>query len=228
MDITLATKKYAAVSAAVLLAWYPGAARGQAGDSTGRQGRWYVGGGAAFHQYFTLNRPYSLRISPAYVSGGYGITPRLAVQAEVQHGQRIEESSHQGVVDGELFTFEYKEQTTSTALSVLARFGRSQPQRKLQFDWLLGVAVVHARLAETTTRRSATRSNSYVYPVMSSTERHLVWGGGLRYRLGPRLAAETEVLVSKNLGIPPFGYWGLIPGGGATVGVSYLFGPAKP
>ena len=213
-----------AVTAAALLLFCQGAAWAQATDSAGQKGRWYAAAGAAYHLYFSIDRAYS-QIRPAYVAGGYFINPRVAVQAELQYGQRSEErSGGKNVIDGETFAFLTKEKTTSTALTVLCRFSRSRPQRHLQFDWLLGLAWVHHESYETSTRTSATRSESRTVPGHSSTQPHLVGGIGLRYQLRPRLAVGTEVLISKNLRIFPYGVWGLLPGGGATMGITYWFG----
>ena len=109
---------------------------------------------------------------------------------------------------------------------MLARFSRSRPQRPLQFDWLLGLAIIRGSLSETVTRTSATRSERYVFPTTSATEPHVVAGVSLRYLVGPRLAIGAEVLLKKNLYITPYS-WGLIPGKGASLGVSYLLGKDK-
>ena len=217
---------YYALKGAVTLLFASGAARGQAPDSAGAASRWYVGGGAAIHSYFSIGAPY-YRIKPAYLMGGYIVKPRLAIQAEAQYSRRNEESDGgNSVIDGEVFNFRTKSQTTSTALTVLARFSRSRPQRPLQFDWLLGLAIVRGSLSETVTRTSATRSERYVFPTTSATEPHVVAGVSLRYLVGPRLAIGAEVLLNKNLYIPPYS-WGIIPGGGASLGVSYLLGKDK-
>ncbi|WP_216690391.1 outer membrane beta-barrel protein [Hymenobacter siberiensis] len=223
----LSTGKFLAGKVVVTLLVCHGTTFGQAPDSVARKGRWYAGIGAAYHSYYSINQPHS-RIYPAYVSGGYFITSRVALQADVQYGQRTEESSGgESVINGEAFTFRNLEVTTSTALTLLARFSH-RPQRPLQLEWLLGVAWVRGQVSTTITRTSATRSESFYYPDISATEPHVVGGLGLRYQLGPRLALGTEVLISKNLRIPPYGLLGLIPGGGAKVGLSYLFGPTKP
>jgi hypothetical protein len=192
------------------------------------EGRWYVGGGAAFHQYYTINRPHS-QVRPVYVAGGYYLKPRLALQAELQYGQRTEKrNGGESVIDGETVSIRSKEKTTSTALTLLARFSRSRPQRPLQFDWLLGVAWVHGQSSETITRTSATSQEDFHYTPVSSTSPHLVGGISLRYQLGPKVALSTEVVVNKNLQIPPFTVWGFTLGRGATLGLTYLFEPAKP
>ena len=210
-----------------MLLFASGAAWGQAPDSAGAAGRWYVGGGAAIHNYFSIGAPY-YRIKPAYLMGGYIVKPWLAIQAEAQYSRRNEESDGgNSMIDGEVFNFRTKSQTTSTALTVLARFSRSRPQRPLQFDWLLGLAIVRGSLSETVTRTSATRSERYVFPTTSATEPHVVAGISLRYLVGPHLAIGAEVLLSKNLYILPNNFLGLIPGKGANLGVSYLLGKDK-
>ena len=209
-----------------MLLFASGAAWGQAPDSAGAAGRWYVGGGAAIHNYFSINVPYG-QIKPAYLMGGYVVKPRLAIQAEAQYSWRNEESDGGNyMIDGELLNFRTKYQTTGMALTVLARFSRSRPQRPLQFDWLLGLAIVRGSLSETVTRTSATRSERYVFPTRSVTEPHVVAGISLRYLVGPRLAIGAEVLLNKNLRILPYS-WGIIPGGGASLGASYLLGKDK-
>ena len=211
----------------MLLLFAYGAARGQAPDSAGAAGRWYVGGGAAIHNYFTIAAPY-YQIKPAYLMGGYVVKPRLAIQAEAQYSRRNEESDGgNSMIDGEVFNFRTKSQTTSTALTVLARFSRSRPQRPLQFDWLLGLAIVRGSLSATVTQTSATRSERYVFPTISVTEPHVVAGISLRYLVGPHLAIGAEVLLSKNLHILPNNFLGLVPGKGANLGVSYLLGKDK-
>ena len=208
-----------------MLLFAHGAAWGQARDSAKMGSHWFVGGGAAVHSYININVPYS-RTGPPYLMGGYIVDHRLAIQAEVHYGRRNEENNGGDyMVDGELYNFRSKAQTTSTALLLLARFTRSRPQRHLQFDWLLGMAIVHGRLNETNTRTSATRSDSYVYPTISSTAPHLVGGISLRYLVSPRFTIGTELLLSKSI---PFNYWTIIPGGGASLGVSYLLTPRKP
>jgi len=210
-----------------MLLFASGAAWGQAPDSAGAAGRWYVGGGAAIHNYFSIGAPY-YQIKPAYLMGGYVVKPRLAIQAEAQYSRQNEESNGgNSMIDGEVFNFRTKSQTTSTALTVLARFSRSRPQRPLQFDWLLGLAIVRGSLSETVTRTSATRSERYVFPTTSATEPHVVAGISLRYLVGPHLAIGAEVLLSKNLYILPNNFLGLIPGKGANLGVSYLLGKDK-
>ncbi|MCR5889070.1 hypothetical protein LRS06_15090 [Hymenobacter sp. J193] len=155
---------------------------------------------------------------------GYAIKPQLAIQAEIQYGRRLEEDRRSGVVEGELYDFYYKEDTRSMAVTVLARFSRSRPQRHLQFDWLLGVAVVRGTLRETSTRTSATHSDTYTYVPIVNMEPHLMGGISLRYLLNPQLAVATEFMVSKNLHIAPTNIWGLAPGGGASLGVIYKLG----
>ena len=210
-----------------MLLFASGAAWGQVPDSVGAAGRWYVGGGAAIHNYFSIGAPY-YQIKPAYLMGGYVVKPRLAIQAEAQYSRQNEESNGgNSMIDGEVFNFRTKSQTTSTALTVLARFSRSRPQRPLQFDWLLGLAIVRGSLSETVTRTSATRSERYVFPTTSATEPHVVAGISLRYLVGPRLAIGAEVLLNKNLYILPNNFFGFVPGKGANLGVSYLLGKDK-
>ncbi|AIZ64427.1 hypothetical protein PK28_13430 [Hymenobacter sp. DG25B] len=198
-----------------------GTASAQTADSSAASGRWYVGAGAGLHHYYSINRPYN-QLKPAYVQVGYTIKPRVALQAEIQYGRRLQENRESGEVDGELYDFYYKEDTRSTAVTVMARFSRSRPQRHLQFDWLLGLAVVRGTVRESSTRTSATQTDTYNYHPITATEPHLVGGIGLRYLMGPHWAIGTEILVSKNLQIPPISIWGLAPGAGANIGVSYL------
>ena len=184
-----------------MLLFASGAAWGQAPDSAGAAGRWYVGGGAAIHNYFTIAASY-YQIKPAYLMGGYVVKPRLAIQAEAQYSRRNEEGDGgNSVIDGEVFNFRTKSQTTSTALTVLARFSRSRPQRPLQFDWLLGLAIVRGSLSQAVTRTSATRSERYVFPTTSATEPHVVAGVSLRYLVGPRLAIGAERVLSNKIEI---------------------------
>ena len=216
---------HCALNGAVTLLFASGAAWGQAPDPAGAAGRWYVGGGAAI-SYFTITLPYS-QIKPAYLMGGYVVKPRLAIQAEAQYSRQNEESNGgNSMIDGEAFNFRTKSQTTSTALTVLARLSRSRPQRPLQFDWLLGLAIVRGSQSSSVTRTSATRSERYVSPATSVTAPHVVAGVSLRYLVGSRLAIGAEVLLNKNLRILPYSY-GIFPGGGANLGVSYLLGKDK-
>ena len=90
------------------------------------------------------------------------------------------------------------------------------------------MAWVRGQVSSTVTRTSATRSESFFFPTISAIEPHVVGGFGLCHQLGPRLALGTEVRISKNLHIPPCGILGLLPGVGATGGLTYLFGPTKP
>ncbi|NVO33545.1 outer membrane beta-barrel protein [Hymenobacter sp. P5342] len=220
--------KHVVAKVALVLLCGHSTARGQAPDSTGLKGRWYAGAGVASHKYFTLNGPTS-QIRPAYVSAGYYLTPRVALQAELQYGQRTQQSNGgESVIDGETFSVRTKERIKSTALTVLLRYSGRRPQRPLQLDWLLGVAVVHGRSSETITRTSPTRSQSYTSPTRDLTEPHLVAGLGLRYQLGPHVAVGAQAVVNKNLRILPYGGFGMILGSGANLGVTYLFGPTKP
>jgi len=91
-----------------MLLFASGAAWGQAPDSAGAAGRWYVGGGAAIHNYFSIGAPY-YQIKPAYLMGGYIVKPRLAIQAEAQYSRQNEESDGgNSVIDGEVFNFHTK------------------------------------------------------------------------------------------------------------------------
>ena len=211
----------------VLVLLCQGIVQGQSIDSTKRVGRWYVGGGAAVHRYFTLNAPY-YQLKPAYLICGYIIRPRLAVQAEAQYQRQAKESDGgTSVINGVVYNFRKTSYNTSAALTLLARFSRSRFQRHLQFDWLLGVALVRGSVSGIITRTSATRSESYTLPTQTVTEPHLVGGISLRYLIGPRVAITTELLLSKNMRIAPFSY-GIIPGTGASLGVTYLLGKDKP
>ena len=186
-----------------------------------------MGGGAAVHRYFTLNAPY-YQLKPVYLMGGYIIRPWLAVQAEAQYQRQATESDGgNSVINGVVYNFRTKSQNTSAALMLLARFSRSRFRRHLQFDWLLGVALVRGSVSEIITRTSATRSESYDLPTQTTTEPHLVGGIGLRYLIGPRVAIATELLLSKNMRIAPFSY-GIISGTGANLGITCLLGKGKP
>jgi hypothetical protein len=215
--------KYSLLKIAALAGFCAGAgtASAQTADSSATSTRWYVGAGAGFHHYYSINRPYN-QLKPAYVQVGYTIKPRIALQAEIQYGRRVKENRGSGEVDGELYDFYYKEDTRSTAITVMARFSRSRPQRHLQFDWLLGVAIVRGTVREFSSRTSSTHTDSYNYHPITATEPHLVGGMSLRYLIGPQWVLGTELLISKNLLIPPINIWGLAPGAGANIGVSYL------
>jgi opacity protein-like surface antigen len=188
--------------------------------------QWYVGVGAAAHSYFSINRPYS-RLRPAHITGGYYIKPRVALQIELQYGREIGEEQFQSVVDGENVTFLNKTETRSTSVTLLSRFSRSQPQRHLQFDWLLGLAMVYGREQDTTSRTSASGTDTHVYQPILATAPHVVGGISLRYLAGAHVAFNAELLANKNLEIPPISIWGMIPGGGASLGVSYAFQPRQ-
>ena len=186
-----------------------------------------MGGGAAVHRYFTLNAPY-YQLKPVYLMGGYIIRPRLAVQAEAQYQRQATESDGgNSVIGGVVYNYRTTSQNTSAALTLLARFSRSRFQRHLQFDWLLGVALVRGSVSEIITRTSATSSENYDFPTQTTTEPHLVGGISLRYLTGPRVAIAAELLLSKNMRIAPFSY-GITPGTGASLGVAYLLGKDKP
>jgi len=220
--------KYVAAKIALVLLCGHSTARGQVPDSTGLKGRWYAGAGAAYHRYFTLNGPPS-QIRPAYVSAGHYITPRVALQAEGQYGQRTQRRDYgESEIGGETVSIRTTERIKSAALTLLLRGSGRRPQRPLQLDWLLGLAVVHGRSVETITQTSPTRSQSYTSPTRVSTEPHLVAGLGLRYQLGPHVAVGAQAVVNKNLYILPYGGFGMILGRGANLGITYLFGPTKP
>ena len=131
------------------------------------------------------------------------------------------------MIGGVVYNFRTTSQNTSAALTLLARFSRSRFQRHLQFDWLLGVALVRGSVSEIITRTSATRSESCDLPTQTTTEPHLVGGISLRYLTGLLVAITAELLLSKNMRIAPFNY-GITPGTGASLGVAYLLGKDKP
>ncbi|QJX45659.1 outer membrane beta-barrel protein [Hymenobacter taeanensis] len=211
------------IGAAAVLNCY--SATAQTPDSVPAAGKWYVGAGAGYHYYYSINRPY-VRARPVYLMGGYTVTPKVSLQAEVQYGRVVNQTHNQGQVDGELYDFTYREETRSTAVTLLARFNRSQPSHHLQFDWLLGLAVVSGMQKDAAYRTSTTTgaSSAYYYQPIRETTPHLVGGLGLRYLLGPHLSIGGELLISKNTKIPPVSVWGLAPGFGANLGVSYRFG----
>ena len=132
------------------------------------------------------------------------------------------------MIDGETVSFRTKKRINSAALTVLMRCSGRRPQRPLQFDWLLGLAVVYGRSSETITRTSPTRSQSYTPPTARSTEPHLVVGIGLRYQPGLHWAVGTQVVANKNLQILPFPGFGWVLGSGANLGITDLLGPTKP
>lgn len=187
---------------------------------------WYVGTGATFHQYVSINRPYS-RVEPVYILAGYTIKPKIALQAEARVGYYAETTSGgPSVINGETYDFRTKTETRSTAVTILARFTRSRIQQRFQFDWLAGFAIVHGRQNETIFRTSATHTDSYNYSVIKATQPHFVGGISLRYLFTPHIALGTQLLLNKNMTIPLFFGWGS-PLAGADVGVSYLFGNKK-
>jgi hypothetical protein len=211
------------LGAAALLSCY--SANAQTPDAAPLAGKWYAGAGAGYHYYYSINRPY-VRAWPVYLMGGYTVTPKVSLQAEVQYGRQTEQTYYQGPVDGEVYDFTYREETRSTAVTLLARFNRSQPSRHLQFDWLLGLAVVNGMQKDAAFRTSTTTgtSTAYYYEPIREITPHIVGGLSLRYLMGPHFSLGTQVLVSKNTKIPPISVWGLAPGAGANVGISYRFG----
>ena len=220
--------KYVAAKVALVLLCGHGTARGQAPDSTGLRGRWYAGAGAATNKYFA-RRPPSSRIRPAYVSAGYCLTPRVALQAQLQYGQQTQHGlTGRSEVDGQVFRFETTERSKITALTVLMRYDLSRPQRRLQVAWVLGVAVVHNRSSNALTTTTPAGTQRRALPATRSTEPHAVGGLSGRYRLGPRWAVGTELVVNRNLLMSPFRSRRLLQGSGANVGVTYSFGPTKP
>lgn len=215
------------VPIAAILLLTCGTASAQSPDSTKTTGQWYVGAGAGYHFYYSINRPH-VWVQPVYLMGGYTISPKVSVQAEVQYGRNIQTSYSQGEVDGKPYDFQYREETQGTAVTVLARFNRSRPDRHLQFDWLLGLALVNGVHKEASFRTSATtgEKTSYYYQPIREVTPHLVGGLSLRYLIGPHLAVGAEAMLSKNMKIFPYSVLGLAPGLGATAGVSYRFGRA--
>ena len=213
---------------AVVLLGCHSAARGQVPASAGRLGRWYVGAGAAAHKYYARHLPFS-EIYPAYVAAGYFLTPRLAVQAKLQYGERTHLSGGvTSVSNGQTFRFQAQARIHSTALTVVLRRGLSRPQRRWQFEGLLGLAVVHGRSTETLTATTPAGTQRSALPSNQSTEPHLVGGLGMSYWLGARWAVGAEVLANINLLLPPSVARGTGMGSGANAGITYRFGPAKP
>ncbi|WP_324674506.1 hypothetical protein [Hymenobacter sp. GOD-10R] len=185
---------------------------------------WYVGVGATYHSYNSVNRPYC-EAEPLYLAIGYTIKPRVALQGEVRYSRQIKNLSNTSVLNGETYTYRTERDTRSTAVTLLARFRKSQTQRRLQFDWLAGITIVHGREKETTFQTSSTYSQTYNYPINKAIQPHLVGGISLRYLLAPHVTLGTQLLLNKNL-VPFFFGWGT-PFGGADIGVSYLFGDRK-
>jgi hypothetical protein len=190
-------------------------------DTVAARKYWYVGAGATFHHYNSVNRPYS-SVKPLYLAVGYTIKSRIALQAEFRNGRQIDNSSNTSVLNGEIYTYRTETDTRTKAVTLLARFREGQVQQRLQFDWLVGLAIVYGREKETTFQTSATYSQTYNYPINKATQLHFVGGIGIRYLLTPHLTLGTQLLVNKNL-VPFFFGWGR-PSGGADIGISYIFG----
>lgn len=207
-----------------LLLLHGATAQGQEAAVPAATMQWYVGVGAAAHSYYSINRPYS-RLRPAHLMVGYQVKPRVALQVELQHGRETDEEQYNSMVNGENYTFLNQTKTRSTSVTLLARFSRSHPQRPLQFDWLLGVAAVHGREQDIIRRTSASGTDTYVYQPIQASAPHLVGGVSLRYLLGPHMVVNAQLVANKNLQIPPISLWGMVPGGGASLGVSYAFQP---
>ena len=205
-----------------------GAAQGQAPNSAGLTGRWYAGASAATNKYFALHPPSS-RIRPAYVSAGYCLTPRVALQAQLQYGQQTQNGvAGRSEVNGQVFSFQTTERSKSTALTVLMCHDLSRQQRRLQVAWLLGVAVVHVRSSNSLTITTPAGTQYNALPATQSMEPHAVGGLSGRYQLGLQWAVATELVVNRNLLMSPFRSRRFLQGSGANVGVTYLFGPTKP
>ncbi|WP_125932495.1 hypothetical protein [Hymenobacter glacialis] len=215
-------------SAALALGYHTAGA--QAPDSTTHKPQWYVGAGAALQQYWDFNTPY-VRLKPVNVLVGRSIGARTALQAALQFGGRNQEHSEQGTdyLTGEPYTRYTEEKTRGAAATLLVRFGRSRPQRHLQFDWLVGGTVLFGRERLNATTTKASGKESYKGPVNTSFSPHLVGGMSLRYLLGPHLALGTEFTLNRNIFIPPTSALGiLLTGTGANVHLTYRLGPLRP
>jgi hypothetical protein len=158
---------------------------------------------------------------------GYVASPKRALQVEAQYGQYSRNIAYSSAGTGQPTDTYVTETTRSTALTALARFTRTRPEKKLQFDWLLGVALIRGVLSTTIVSTSTGQPTRYDYVPRRRISPHLVGGLSLRYLLGPRLALGTEVVLNKNLHIPPFNIVGFLPGYGANFGVSYRFPRAE-
>lgn len=211
-------------SAALALGYHTAGA--QAPDSTTYKPQWYVGAGMALQQYWDFNTPY-VRLKPVNVLVGRSIGLRTALQAAIQLGGHNHEHSEQGTdyLTGEPYTRYIEEKTRGAAATLLVRFSRSRPQRHLQFDWLVGGAVLFGRERLNATTTKASGKESYKGPVNTSFSPHLVGGISLRYLVGPRLSLGTELTLNRNVSIPLTSALGiLLTGTGANFHLSYRLG----
>jgi hypothetical protein len=205
------------------MAFIPQAANAQSSGPSAAP-EWYVGAGAGYHRYFSLNEPHP-QTQPVYLVAGFVASPKLALQVEAQYGQYSRNTMYSSAGTGQPNDTYTTETTRSTALTALARFTRTRPEKRLHFDWLLGLALVRGVLSTTIISTSASQTTRYDYVPLRRTSPHLVGGLSLRYLLGPRLAVGTEVVLNKNLTIPPFCIECFLLGRGANFGASYRFGP---
>ena len=214
-------------SAALALGYHRASA--QAPDSTTLKPQWYVGTGVALQQYWYFDSPY-VRLKPVNVLVGRSIGSRTALQAAIQFGGHNDERSEQGKdFSNEPYTLNVKQQTRGAAATLLVRFNRSRPQRRLQFDWLAGAALVYGVGKTKATRTSANGTGSAYEEVRTSFSPCLVGGMSLRYLLGPHLSLGTELTLNRNVLIPltsPLGI--LLTGKGANVHLTYRLGQLQP
>jgi len=200
----------------------------QAPDSTVRKPQWNVGVGIAQQRYWYFNDPY-VDLKPVNVLVGRSIGPRTALQAAIQFGGRNDERSEQGTdFSNEPYTLNVKEKMRGAAATLLVRFNRSRPQRRLQFDWLAGATIVYGVGRTKLTRTSANGTESSYDDVRTGLSPHLVGGISLRYLMGPHLSLGTELTLNRNIFIPPSGLGLLLTGTGANFHLSYRLGQAQP
>ena len=165
----------------------------------------YVGAGANL----ITNVPFNLGTAPRLVgpslTAGWHFTPALALQASVAYqweGDSYSYSYLHTSPTGSLIPYTYsgQEKVKYFTIPVLLRYTFAPSAKRLHFDALGGVTLLHTTLNSTYASTDPTANVSPDHYSAGKTRTHLTLGPAVRYAVSPHIELTANGLASAALG----------------------------
>jgi hypothetical protein len=186
--------------------------------------RFFVGASCMLGNYgvrYPRIRNYEEPVLSPAITVGYQIFDRLAVQVSAEKSRNIL------VVEvnrlNQTHINYYRDERHNFAIPVVLRFaGTRRPAKRLQFDALAGVVLIHASYQWIQDGYDDFGNITFHEEhAEQTTNMALSLGGGIRYRFGRRLEAVADANLNLTLGAAaPGGFVNVY-----TMGLRYRFGP---
>ncbi|TGE29883.1 hypothetical protein [Hymenobacter metallicola] len=196
--------------------------------------RWFAGVATGLQLYETISRPGPIRylgkvgLTPFFVSGGYQLTPRLAVQAEFSQRDPADRnvSSSGYSPDGQLLESTDRRREYDAAVPLLARYRLTRPQQAFHIDGLLGISILyHVYRQEIILSADGVPYSHYLIDE-TAWNKYLTGGLGAGLTVRQRVDVGLNLVINQNLEtvrrtIEHFAYYSIKPS--LTLSARYFF-----